>query len=124
MHPVLLQLGRFKLFSYGFLIALGGVVTVRFWLSRRAKMGLKSDEELWLLVNAILIGGFVGGRLLFVLEYVPLTGPRLWRSLFAVNEGFSVLGAFGSVMLGVWLCCRRFKAPFLRVFDYVCLGAP
>lgn len=124
MHPVLLQLGRFRLFSYGFLIAIGGVVTVRFWLSRRAKMGLKSDEELWLLVNAILIGGFVGGRLLYVLEYVRFSSAGFWTSLFAVNEGFSVLGAFGTVMLGVYLCCRRAKAPFLRVWDYVCLGAP
>lgn len=124
MHPVIFQLGRFRLFSYGLLIAAGGAVTVRFWLARREKMGLKKDEDLWLLVNAILIGGFVGGRVLFVLEYVRLSGPLFWKALLSVNEGFSVLGAFASVMLGVYLCCRLVKAPFLRVWDYVCVGAP
>ncbi len=124
MHPVLLQIGRFKLFSYGVLIALGGVVTVRFWLSRRAKMGFRKDEDLWLLVNAILLGGFVGGRVLFVFEYTRPFSRDFWTTLFGVNEGFSVLGAFASVTLGVYLTCRWAKVEFFRVMDYVCVGAP
>lgn len=122
MRPVLFQLGEYRLFSYGCLIALGGVVTAFFWDRKRAKMGLSRDEDFWLLINVILFGGFIGGRLMYLFEYVP---PRQWwDALLVFNRGFSVLGAFGGVVGGVWLFCRRRKLEFLRVLDYVAVAAP
>lgn len=121
MRPVLLQLGEFRLYSYGAFIALGGFFAVWYWKARRAAMGLKKEDDLWLLVNVILIGGFLGGRLLYLAEYVH--SDDLWTAAFTFNRGFSVLGAFAGVPAAVWLFCRARKVAFLPVLDHVSVGA-
>ncbi|MDD5657975.1 MAG: prolipoprotein diacylglyceryl transferase [Elusimicrobia bacterium] len=124
MHPVLLALGPLRIYSYGALIALGGVLSAMIWKAKRERMGLRSDDEFWLLLNVILFGGFIGGRVLFILEYVPFRAETLWSAIFSFSKGFSVLGAFVGVGGGVWLFCRRRRLEFLRLIDYVCLIAP
>lgn len=124
MHPVLFEFGRFHIYSYGALIALGGVLSSLFWLSRRRQMGMKKEEDVWLLINVILFGGFIGGRVLFLFEYVRPFSPEFWDTMFSVNRGFSVMGAFVGVTGGVWLLARRLKLQPLRLLDYVCQVAP
>jgi phosphatidylglycerol---prolipoprotein diacylglyceryl transferase len=124
MHPVLLQLGPFGLYSYGAMIALGGAMATLFWWRRRSKMGLRSDDDFWLLINAIIVSGFVGGRLLFLFEYTSPWTAQFWRALVGFSSGFSVMGAFVSVLLGLWLVARRARAPFLPLLDYICAAAP
>lgn len=116
MHPVLIRIGEWRLFSYGALIAAGGALSTWFWLGRWKAMGLKRREDVWILVNAILLSGFLGGKILFLLEYD--------RTALGFNSGFSVMGAFASVFLGVWIFCRRQKIAFKPVLDYVCRAAP
>lgn len=124
MHPILFELGRWRIFTYGVLIALGGVLSSLFWMRRRSAMGLAKDDDVWLLINGVLLGGFLGGRVLFLFEYVAPFSREFWLTAFSFNRGFSVMGAFVGVIGGVWLCCRRLNVPFLRVLDYVCLAAP
>jgi phosphatidylglycerol:prolipoprotein diacylglycerol transferase len=124
MHPVLLTFGKLRVFSYGVLIALGGVLSCLIWSTKREKMGLRSEDDFWLLVNVILFGGFLGGRGLFIIEYVPFRAADLWRALSSLSQGFSVLGAFAGVVGGVWLLARSHRIPFLRLLDYVSLVAP
>lgn len=124
MHPVLFHLGPLYVFSYGALIALGGALSCRFWHGRRHQMGLRKDEDFWLLVNVILFGGFIGGRVMFLLEYTSWLSPDFWNSLVSFSKGFSVMGAFLGVTSGLWWFSRRVGAPPARVFDYVCQAAP
>lgn len=124
MYPILFSFGRFHVFSYGALIALGGVLSSMFWVSRRKQMGMKREEDVWLLINVILFGGFLGGRVLFLLEYVRPWSDEFWATLFSVNRGFSVMGAFVGVAGGVYLLARRLKVEPLRLLDYVCQVAP
>lgn len=116
MFPTLLKIGEWRLYSYGALIALGGALSTWFWLSRWKEMGLRKREDVWMLVNAILISGFLGGKLLFLIEYD--------RTALGLASGFSVMGAFGSVVLGVYVFARAVKVPFRPVLEYVCLLAP
>ncbi|MBI5239365.1 MAG: prolipoprotein diacylglyceryl transferase [Elusimicrobia bacterium] len=124
MHPVFLQVGDFRVFSYGVLIALGGLFSCLIWYAKRAQMGLRGEDDFWLLVNAILIGGFLGGRVLHIIEYVPFRAAELWDAVFSLTRGFSVLGAFAGVIGGVWLTARSRRIAFLRLLDYVSLLAP
>jgi phosphatidylglycerol:prolipoprotein diacylglycerol transferase len=122
--PVLLHFGPLYVYTYGVLIALGGVFSAMFWKSRVAKIGIKKDEDFWLLVNVILISGFLGGRILFLFEYTGLFSPEFWSDAFSLNRGFSVMGAFVGVLCGVYWFSRRIKTAFLHVLDYVCQAAP
>ena len=124
MHPVLLTFGTFRVFSYGVLIAVGGAFSCLIWSTKRVEMGLRSEDDFWLLVNVILFGGFLGGRGLFIIEYVPFRGPELWSAVFSLSHGFSVLGAFAGVVGAVGLLARSRRIPVLRLLDYVSLLAP
>lgn len=124
MHPVLFQLGPLRLYSYGFLIALGGLASARFWWVRRERMGLRSEDDFWRLLNAILVGGFLGGRVMFMFEYTRPFSADFWRAAVSFSQGFSVMGAFIGVLAGIWWAARAAKAPLASVLDYVCAAAP
>ena len=76
MHPVLFAFGRMRIFTYGTLIALGGVLSCLIGSAKRERMGLRRDDDFWLLVNAIL---FVLGCILegstILLIIVPILIP-------------------------------------------------
>lgn len=124
MRPLLFSLGPFRLYGYGAMIVLGGLLSFWFLRRRMKSVGLKSDDDFWILVNVILGGGFLGGRILFLFEYTRPFSLDFWQSLISPSRGFSVLGAFAGVPLGVWLFCRWRKIDFLRLFDTICVMAP
>jgi phosphatidylglycerol:prolipoprotein diacylglycerol transferase len=124
MHPVFIEIGPIRLYSYGVLIALGGILSSLFWFNRRERMGIHREEDLWLFINIILFGGFLGGRLLYLLEYTQPFSREFWETAFSLDRGFSVMGAFVTVIGGVYWFCWRRQIDFLRLFDYVCQAAP
>ena len=124
MHPLLFAVGPFHLYGYGAMIALGGVVSLGWLRGRAAQAGLKTDDDFWLIVNAILLGGFLGGRLLFLFEYTRPFSAEFWRASVSGSNGFSVLGAFAGVPLCVWGVCRWKGIPAARLFDHIGVVAP
>lgn len=124
MRPVLLELGPFRLYGYGAMLIVGGLLSLGWLRTRATQAGLKDDDDFWLLVNAILLGGFVGGRLFFALVYAGPMSLEFWRALISTSGNFTILGAFAGVPLSVWLFCRwRGIAP-ARVFDHLGVVAP
>jgi len=124
VYPVLFHFGPLYIWTYGALIALGGIFSALFWKNRMAEIGIKKDEDFWLLINVILMSGFLGGRILFLFEYTSPFSQEFWSSAFSFSRGFSVMGAFVGVLGGVYWFSRRIKAAFLHVLDYVCQAAP
>ena len=86
MYPVLLEYGRLRLFSYGVMIALGGLLSCRFWRGRQKQMGLAKEEDFWLLVNVVLLTGFLGGRALYLLEYTRPFSRDFWEALCSFSR--------------------------------------
>lgn len=124
MHPLLFSVGPFHLYGYGAMIVLGGILSFWFLHRRASQAGLKNEDDFWILVNVILGSGFVGGRVLFLLEYTRPFSHDFWTTMISPARGFSVLGAFVGVPLGIWLFCRRRRIPFLRLLDSICVMAP
>jgi phosphatidylglycerol:prolipoprotein diacylglycerol transferase len=124
VHPLLFAYGPFHLYGYGAMIVLGGVLSLGWLRARAARAGLKTDDDFWMLVNAILLGGFLGGRLLYLFVYVRPFSPEFWRAAFSGSNGFSVLGAFAGVPLCVWAFCRWRGVPAARLFDHLGVVAP
>lgn len=121
---MLFSLEPLELYSYGTLIALGGALSAYFWYKKRKQIGFKKEEDLWLMVNAILFGGFLGGRVLFLFEYTTPFSREFWETAASLNRGFSVMGAFVGVVGAIWLVAWKAGVPLLRVLDYVCQAAP
>ncbi len=124
MFPLLLEVGPFRILSYWAFILLGGLAAALFWYTRRRQMGLGS-QQFWLLLNVIILGVFIGGRILFMLVYMPVGHPDFWAYALSPRlGGFSVLGSLIGVFAAVALFCRVQKISFLRVMDYICFMAP
>lgn len=120
MHPVLLRLGPLRIFSFGAFVALGGLWAAMIAWRRRARMGLAGESAFWLYVNTMLLSGYAGGKLFYVLVYH--TGD-FWQA-WTFSSGFSFMGGFASIFLGlVWLA-RYLEIPVLPLFDYSCAIAP
>lgn len=116
MLPVLLSVGPFRLYGYGFMITVGGLLGARLLWLRRARMGLKNDEEFWALINVACLSGFLGGKILHLLQYG-------WKGGASLMNGYSSFGGFVSVPLAVWAYARWKKIPFLKLADYMFLTA-
>lgn len=124
MKPLLFSLGPFRVYGYGAMVALGGILA--FWLlrSRLAKAGLRHDADYWLFINIILVSGPLSGRLLYLFEYTRPFSREFWDALLSPSRGFSMFGAFLGVPLALWAFCRWKRIPFARFFDGVCVVAP
>ena len=115
MLPILLAIGPFKLYGYGAAITLGGVLGARFLWRRRAAMGLRDEESYWALINLAVMSGFLGGKILFLIQYGPAD--------FSLMSGYSAFGGFVSVPLCIAAFARWKKIPALRLADYMFLTA-
>ncbi|GAB4241994.1 MAG: prolipoprotein diacylglyceryl transferase [Deltaproteobacteria bacterium] len=123
MHPVLVQIGSFKIYSYGVFVAIGFLAAL--WVSGReiARRGLDREKFLdmgfWVVLSAI-----VGARAFHVLVY--------WRQYFADpaeilrlwNGGLVFYGGFLAATAVCTLYLRKHRMPFLPVADASAIGIP
>lgn len=116
MCPILLAIGPFTLYGYGAAITLGGLVSGGLLYLRRGKIGFPREEDFLALVNCCVLSGFIGGKLLFMIQYG-------WKAGLSIMNGYSAFGGFVSVPLCVALFARWKKIPFLKLADYMFLGA-
>ncbi len=121
MHPVLLQIGSLKIYSYGVFVAIGFLAAL--WVSGReiARQGLDREKFLdmgfWVVLSAI-----AGARIFHVLvywrEYAEAPGEilKLW------NGGLVFYGGFLAAVAVCVVFLRRNRMPFLTVADASSLG--
>ena len=70
MHPTLIELGPIPLYSYGFMMMIGFLVSVHVAARRARRCG--ADEEFTLNIGLLsLIVGVIGARLFYVVHYLP-----------------------------------------------------
>src|SRR5581483_10112962 len=108
VYPVLIQLGGFRLHSYGLVVL--AALLVALWLAGlgATRKGLDPKFVSNLGVTVIL-AGFIGARLAYVVGWEP---ELLWRDpagVFAVWRGGLALhgGLLAGFAAGVWLSLRR-----------------
>ncbi|KJJ85102.1 Prolipoprotein diacylglyceryl transferase [Candidatus Omnitrophus magneticus] len=118
MYPILFKIGSFSFYSYGFFSALAIVVCVLFLKKECVKNALDFEKIFSCFFWAVL-GGIIGGRLLFVIinfeEYIkePL------RILSYREGGMAFQGALIGGILAGYLACWIKKEPFLKICDIV-----
>ncbi|MFH1262547.1 MAG: prolipoprotein diacylglyceryl transferase [Pseudomonadota bacterium] len=117
MHPILIQLGSFKISFYGLMLAVAFFVGMNLAERGARKEGLppKRIEKLswWIIVSAIL-----GARFLYTfVEHADVYFRNPWQ-FFAFREGgLSFFGGlFAAIGLSI-LYCRHHRLPFWKVAD-------
>ncbi len=110
MHPVLLEIGWFKLHSYGVLLAAGALVAI--WracrVSQRRGMPESAIVDAGLLA---LLTGLAGARLTYILLNRDAFAGDL-KSVFAIwDGGLTFFGGFavGAVSVALWAIRRGFR---------------
>lgn len=110
----LFSIGRFTVHGYGLMIGIGYVLAVLIGGYRTKKLGL-SEEDFTNIAICVLIFGWMGGKILFILvnirsfiqDPLPLLG----------SEGFVVYGGIITGILSIFIYCKIKKLPFLTYMD-------
>jgi phosphatidylglycerol---prolipoprotein diacylglyceryl transferase len=126
LNPVALRFGPFAVRWYGLAYVVGflGAWLVMRDLSRRWRLGLTLDDQLSIVLAAV-IGVLLGGRIGYVLFYnLPyFTAHPL--AVFAVwDGGMSFHGALAGVVVSGVVVARIIRVPFWTVADLAAVGTP
>ena len=119
MHPILLKIGSFTLYSYGLMVALGFLAGIfsALVLAGKAKI---SQERILDLAFIVLISAIVGARVFYVLEFWrdyttnPLAVFFIWEGGLVFFGG--LLFGIGAIILYAWYA----KISFWKLID-VCV---
>ena len=68
MHPILLEIGKFKIYSYGFMLALSFFIGILLAAKRAEKKGINPDI-IYDLSIILIIAAIVGSRGLYILAH-------------------------------------------------------
>lgn len=120
MHPVLLQIGGFSLYSWGAMVALAFAAGIAIALLRAKKEGIPAefvmDGAMYVLISAI-----IGARLFYVIGFWGEYKDNLWSG-FAVWEGGMVFyGGLIFAIIALFIWTRRKNLDFMNILD---LAAP
>ncbi len=115
MHYILFELGPIKIYSYGFMIALGFILCILLAEKRCAKYGLDSEKIFSIAIWGI-VGGLLGAKILYYITDIKniIEDPSL---LLDVANGFVVYGGIIGGVIGGALFVFKNKLPFWKYFD-------
>ncbi len=122
MHPILLQFGQLRIYSWGFMVAVAFAVAIYIGMKRAEKEGISNDQALD--ISAItLITSLFGARLFYVIGFWNEFSNN-WLSVFAVWEGGMVFyGGLIMSMLALWIYTKKNKINILKMFDAIAPAA-
>lgn len=120
MKLVLFQIGSFKVYSYGLMIAIGIIVAGYLFLKSATKKGYNEDKLFNLLITAV-ISGILGGKLLFIIVEFKniMKNPEI---LLDFGNGFVIYGAIILGVIGVYVYSKKNKWDTLDILDSVVPG--
>lgn len=123
MFPTLLQVGGFRLATYGVMVAAGYLLGI-WWLTRR-RTGMGLDEDtFWSLIYWLFAGALIGGKILYLgVEWRALASGEL-HPLRDLRYGFVFWGGVTGSMVAGLLWCRLRQASFFKLSDYFAVALP
>ena len=111
-HPVLLDLGFLKIYSWGFMVAIAFIVAT-ILTAKEAKRKNISPEKIYSLVTYIIIGAIIGSRIAYL-----LFNPTNILDIFKFWEGgLSFHGGFIGGLLFGFFYIKKNKLNFWEITD-------
>lgn len=121
MHPLLLQLGPLKLYTYGLMMAVGFFVAIQWGMRRATRYKVKEDfisNLSWIMV----LGGVLGGRMGYFVFEQSAADIFSFKFLEFQKGGMVFYGGFIVAVIGSYIYSRKHKVAFLTVADI--MGPP
>lgn len=120
MRIILFEIFGIQVKSYGLMIAIGIIVAASLLIRKGKKKGFDEDPLLNLIILSV-IGGVLGGKLLFIITEFKsiLNDPSI---LLNFGYGFVIYGAIFGGALSVYLYCRRKKWNTIEILDMTVPG--
>jgi phosphatidylglycerol:prolipoprotein diacylglycerol transferase len=115
VHPILIEIGRLKIYSYGFMLALSFWIGILIAAKRAERRGIKQDH-IYDMSIILIIAAVIGSRTLYIITHRDdydsiLDIIALWQG------GATFYGGFALAFVGALLYIRRRKLPFFLVAD-------
>jgi phosphatidylglycerol:prolipoprotein diacylglycerol transferase len=120
MHPILINIGSFNLYTYGLFVALGFLTAMQVSKINAKPHGI-SAEIITDIFFVILISALVGARLLYVIINFNSYRDNLLGVFHIWNGG---LVFFGGFIAAVTACAIYFKKKNLSIFKTADIIAP
>lgn len=118
LNPVAFEIGGFKVYWYGLIIA--AAMLVCFLLAvKQAKKNKFSPDLVYDLMFVTLPCAIVGARLYYVAFKWDYYSEDLTRIFDTRNGGLAIYGGVIAVLFGYWVMCRIRKIPYSTVLDYL-----
>ena len=116
MHKILFHVGKFPVYSYGFMIAIGFVFAIICGIKYGKFRGFKSEQVLKM-ENTVFISGIIGARILYIIFNLEIYGSDPLRIFNLWSGGLSWYGGVVAGILAMVWFSRKEKIPFLDVAD-------
>lgn len=120
MHPIILQLGSFKLPAYGLMVALGYLAAVFYLFRKSPARGFKKEDVADLVFYSAL-SGLLGAKLFYAVTYWDQFGPdflsRAGYVLRTFQYGFVFYGGLVFGAAAFFIAARRRGLPALGTAD-------
>lgn len=118
MKPVLFDIFGFKIYGYGFMIAIGILLAIMLFIKKIKSKGYNEDKA-YNMIFISVISGILGGKILYIItdfKYV-MENPKIIIENF--GYGFVIYGAIIAGILVIYLYCRKERWNALEIFDFV-----
>lgn len=123
MHPVLFEIGSFKIHTYGFMIMVGAVLGF-FYMSYSVKKEMGIDrEKIQNLAILIILAAFIGGKFFFYLEDPAFYFGSTSNMMKNFRTGFVFYGSLLFAIPTVVWYFRREKWPVWPLMDRIAITA-
>lgn len=117
MHPVLIKLGLFNIYSFGFMLAVSFLVGIYIASRRARRFGVDPQHVLDLSVY-IIIAGVIGSRLLYVVFHLEEYHNLL--DIFALWQGGATLyGGFLLAIFASYVFTKKRGLDYLLITDII-----
>ena len=117
MHPIAFKLGSLTIYWYGICVAFGFIAGL--WTAaQRAKLAGVPPDKILDLGPWLIIGGILGGRVLYVISYWREEFADNLSEIFMVQHGGLVFygGLIGAIIAGTFYLHRK-KLPLWKTAD-------
>lgn len=116
MHPVICEIGPFKIYSYGLMLAIAFFISV-FFASKEAKKRSFPADLIWNTGFVAVIAGIAGARIFYVLENIEFYFNHPLEIIILQHGGLSWFGGFilGTAAAIYYLKKRKFSV--LKTLD-------